>query len=197
MDLLLRLVYNKTRLLISIQKGDSNMRKHLAAAAGLVLSLAFSMTVYAEGWDDNTYVSDVMNYQITVPENYSIIEDDMLDSVSDYGITVKQLSVGRDDGEERILGVYYPNYSTVTAKTMADSMLSMLTASGEHSLRERKQITSGGSVYEVIRLTYSDSLYQDMYIKKEGENLMLLQVVFSPDSEDEISDILSTLCDIR
>jgi len=173
------------------------MKKHLAAAAGLVLSLAFSMTAYAEGWNDNTYVSDVMNYQITVPEDYCVIEDDMLDSVSNYGITVKQLSVGRDDGEERILGVYYPNYSSVTAKTMADSMLSMLTANGDYSLRERKQITSGGSVYEVIRLNCGGSLYQDMYIKKEGENLMLLQVVFCPETEAEMSDILSTLCDIR
>lgn len=173
------------------------MKKHLAAAAGLVLSLALSMTVYAEGWNDNTYVSDVMNYQITVPDTYCAVEDDMLDSVSNYGITVKQLSVGRDDGEGRILSVYYPNYSTVTAKSMADSMLSMLTANGNYSLREREQIIFGGSTYEVIRLNYSENMYQDMYIKKEGENLMLLQVVFCPESETEIYDILSTLCDIR
>ena len=183
--------------LFRCKKGDSNMKKRLAAAAGLVFSLVLSMTVYAEGWNDNTYVSDVMNYQITVPDHYCAVEDELFDSAANYGITVKQLSVGSDDGEGRILGVYYPNYSTVSAKTMADSMLSMLTAGGDYSLRERDQITFGGSIYEVVRLNYNDTKYQDMYIKKEGENLMLLQVVFAPDSEAEMNDILSTLCDIR
>lgn len=150
------------------------------------------------GWTGSTFTSNVMNYQITVPDRYVNVDTSLFDEYIDYQMVLCEFGVGRPDSEAMVVSVCYPNYSMVTANDMATVMTGVLTAEGSpYTLRERAAVNLGGGTYEVVKLNLSGKLYQDLYIKKEGDNILLLQMVYAPEHESEISGIAGTVRNIR
>lgn len=150
------------------------------------------------GWSGSTFTSNVMNYQLTVPARYVNVDTSLFDEYIDYQMVLCEIGVGRPDNEAMVVSVYYPNYNMVTASDMAAVMSSILTAEGSpYTLRERATVNLGGGTYEMVKLNLSDKLYQDLYIKKEGDNILLLQMVYAPGHESEINGIVGTVRNIR
>lgn len=150
------------------------------------------------GWNGNTFVSTRMNYQVTVPAAYQNMDPTLFDGHVDYESVVCEIAVTSTSNEVALVSVYYPGLSMVSASEMATTMATIL--AGENSIytiRDQGQTVLGGGSYEYICLSLGEILYQDLYIKKEGSDILLIQLVYLPGRAAEAAQIVSSIANVQ
>lgn len=150
----------------------------------------------ADEWNGGVFTSSVMNYQLTVPEDYTALDLDELMDWGDFSGIVCEFAAARDDMELMILGMYYPlgsNQSAASVEEMAALYAQVLADDGGFTPMRQASVDINGQVYEFVKLSGADGRCADVYIRQEGEHMLLLQIICTPECEPEAEQILASL----
>lgn len=167
-------------------------KKGWIGALVLAMSLISAGSAWAGSWDGNTYIDDGMDYKITLPETYEDVssEEAGLGSGED-----QELRMGLPDGTAVILVCLYdaPQIAkdNISAEQWAMTMQEAWECDGEV-----KEVTYNDCTFSKITLPKKSrprNKNVDLYFRRTGDTIMMLETIYVSAAKEEIDGILGTI----
>lgn len=178
-----------------------------------------AMKVEAAGsWDGNTYTSNKFHYQVTFPEGFLPLADyfspysyedeedlwndyqypgDYLPLTSDEDVTIDLATAAPDLTVSMMVLVFRDvdeEFKGMTAKQLAESVKSEFAdMEGLLEVGKIEMVTLGGSEYAKLPLSYTDVTKQDLYLRRMGDDLMMIQIVYALDKKSMADGIMRSV----
>lgn len=156
---------------------------------------AFAGTV-AGGWEDATYTSARLDYQVTVPEGFIPLED-MMDLYVDDTMTL-DMSAAAPDMTVSLVVVTYDRmdeeFRGMDAARLAAVMGQGLSGNDEYmAVGSVEMVTLGRYEYAKLPVIYTGLLNQDLYFRWAGESIMMIEIVYDPYRREMAEGIIGSI----
>lgn len=150
----------------------------------------------AGGWNELTFTSSRLGYQVTVPEGFMQLESYMdlyvddtmtLDlSVASPDMTVSMVVVTYDQMDEKFKRMDAGQLAAVMGQGLGGYDAYM-------QIGEVEMVTLGDREYAKLSIIYTGLLNQDLYFRWSGESIMMIEIVYDPYRKAMADEIMGSI----
>lgn len=143
-----------------------------------------------DGWNGTTYVNRKMGYQITIPENYQAVTGSSIGSMPEN--TKYDFVAETPDGKSAII-IGELDMSAMDDYYWTDEDLARLMKYAYNSEGEVIGATFNDLGFAKLTLIEADGYTWDLYFRRNGSSVLMVETLFESARWQEVDDILKTM----